>query len=145
MSRCEGWNLKWTWYWRRVDLSDPVLRAVHNHLTSNTPSAIHPHQVPQDSQIHISQICYKANFTEIGKSKALVLTEAERLQRREESARRRKRQTEQRQQDEQVCLGLSAFIASFSFPLVWDWSCLVLWWSGYLEWSERVVGLLLSG
>lgn len=38
---------------------------------------------------------------EVGK-KALVLTEAEKLQRREENARRRKRQTEQRLQDEQV-------------------------------------------
>ncbi len=34
--------------------------------------------------------------------KKLVLTEAERLQRREETARRRKRQSEQRLQDEQV-------------------------------------------
>jgi Ino eighty subunit 2 len=41
--------------------------------------------------------------TEAGTKKALVLTEAERLQRREESARRRKRQMEQKLQDEQVC------------------------------------------
>ncbi len=37
-----------------------------------------------------------------GQGKKLVLTEAERLQRREETARRRKRQSEQRLQDEQV-------------------------------------------
>ena len=37
-------------------------------------------------------------------NKKLVLTEAEKLQRREEVARRRKRQSEQKLQDEQVCL-----------------------------------------
>jgi len=54
-----------------------------------------------------------ANIPEAGAKKALVLTEAERIQRREESARRRKRQMEQKLQDEQVCLCLCLF--SFSF------------------------------
>ena len=54
--------------------------------------------------------------TEAGAKKALVLTEAERLQRREESARRRKRQMEQKLQDEQVrsstsLLGSSSFFS----------------------------------
>jgi hypothetical protein len=55
--------------------------------------------------------------TEAGAKKALVLTEAERLQRREESARRRKRQMEQKLQDEQVCLSsiFMAFLFFFRF------------------------------
>jgi hypothetical protein len=58
--------------------------------------------------------------TEAGAKKALVLTEAERLQRREESARRRKRQMEQKLQDEQVCLSsiFMAFLFFLSVPLV---------------------------
>lgn len=40
--------------------------------------------------------------TDTSNGKKLVLTEAERLERREEMARRRKRQTDQRKQDEQV-------------------------------------------
>jgi len=52
---------------------------------------------------------------EVGAKKALVLTEAERLQRREESARRRKRQMEQKLQDEQVCLSSSSWVSILSF------------------------------
>jgi len=55
---------------------------------------------------------------EVGTKKALVLTEAERLQRREESARRRKRQMEQKLQDEQVCLSSSGLALFALFPLL---------------------------
>ena len=53
-------------------------------------------------------------------SKKVILTEAERLQRREEVARRRKRQSEQKLQDEQVCLSALHFrsCSRFSHHLV---------------------------
>jgi hypothetical protein len=66
-----------------------------------------------------------ANDPEAGTKKAQILTEAERIQRREESARRRKRQMEQKLQDEQVCLLCCSFLF-FNFSpalfLLFSWS-----------------------
>jgi len=79
------------------------------------------HNHIRTSFVHLHRLLHHMNTDEIeaGTKKALVLTEAERLQRREESARRRKRQMEQKLQDEQVRLSLAGVpLLLFS----WRWS-----------------------
>lgn len=101
----------WAWLLQALlshptHLSSPVTTIYHIPTSQSTLSSPHTpfHTIALDvSSPHKPLRNVFANNSEAGSKKALVLTEAERIQRREESARRRKRQMEQRLQDEQVC------------------------------------------
>ena len=105
-----------SWFWCLV--SRPEER---NQETINPTSGLRfvaPSLLPQP-QLTISPQNQPTtdSIAEGANKKAVVLTEAEKIQRREENARRRKRQTEQRQQDEQVCHFLFYSSSSRFIPL----------------------------